>query len=375
MTIPCETISENEIDLIAYSKDASGIEGRALKVCWPKHKEELRAVVHYCKRNRIQISVRGSGTGLFGGAVPNNSLVIDMSKMRRVFEITDEYALVEAGACYYGLSKAIAKHTNRAFPIEPVNPSSSIGGMIATNAGNIKGEAIQDFILEFWGVNGEGKFLKLPPDLIGTEGSLAIITHAKIRLKEEQARTMDIFSYNTYTALAKAVREFQEKKEEYGISNIEYVDGSCSKIFGWGDNLHLAVEYNKNEEQTNKTALSEKETKAFWKRRKALFYEMLGKQINFEKLWLPTEKLDIFLYWLGKNGIPALGHLGKNIVHPFYNPKSQSWNEIIETAKKLGAVPVGPFGLARKSINPDIENIRMAKATYDPGLVLNSDKA
>lgn len=368
MTIPCETVSNKEIDLAVYGRDASCIEGKVREVCWPKDKEELRAVVHYCKRNKIPIALRGGGTSMSGGAVPNNSIIIDLSKMNHIYEIKDDYVMVECGVSCFALNKEISGNTGRQFPIEPVNCASTIGGMLATNASSLNGRRIRDYVIGVWGVNGEGKFLKLPLDIIGTEGTLAVITHAKIELVEPGQTTMNIFSYNTYTALGEAVKEFQAKAEEEGIISMEYFDSYCSKLLGWNEKLHLAVEYN-----SSKGSISELETKAFWLHRKELFYALQARQYQFEKFRVPVQNLDKLLYWLGENKIAALGHLRLDIVHPVYNPKIQSWNEIIETAGRLGAVPIGPFGLVRKAINPNIENIRILKREYDPSNVLNAN--
>ena len=65
---------------ICYSTDASRLIGKASKVVFPKKAEE----VAYLIRTNPDIVIRGAGTGLVGGAIPYNSVVIDMNKLDKV---------------------------------------------------------------------------------------------------------------------------------------------------------------------------------------------------------------------------------------------------------------------------------------------------
>jgi len=77
--------------LKAYEIDASQITGKALDVIFPKNVAELKQAV----RESSRVTIRGGGTGLAGGAVPQHDVVIDMSKLDRIGELDKERKTVE----------------------------------------------------------------------------------------------------------------------------------------------------------------------------------------------------------------------------------------------------------------------------------------
>ena len=71
----------NKKEMSCYETDASRLKGIAEKVFSPETIEEVQKIV---KNTKLDIVPRGSGTNIVGGCVPNNSIIIDMSKMNKV---------------------------------------------------------------------------------------------------------------------------------------------------------------------------------------------------------------------------------------------------------------------------------------------------
>ena len=100
----------NKDAIKAYESDASQLRGNALGVVFPKSVADVREIV--AKTNRIVI--RGAGTGLAGGCVPQNGLdvVLDMSKMDKISRLDVERRTIniEAGVILDDLQDYIAEH-------------------------------------------------------------------------------------------------------------------------------------------------------------------------------------------------------------------------------------------------------------------------
>ena len=121
-------MSENEVDKLIYSRDASGIKnGDCLGVVWPRTKEELHKLLAYAKRNDVTLVPRGAGTSMHGQCVANGSLVVDMSKMNKILEIGDDYVIVQAGVVLDDLNN-IETRSNLAL-------ADTYAGLCIANAG------------------------------------------------------------------------------------------------------------------------------------------------------------------------------------------------------------------------------------------------
>lgn len=65
----CSATDSNS-EKVAYSTDASTIKGEALSICWPSNVDELQKLMRVATRERIPLTIRGSGTSLVGGSSP-----------------------------------------------------------------------------------------------------------------------------------------------------------------------------------------------------------------------------------------------------------------------------------------------------------------
>ena len=173
--------------------------------------DDVSLVLGFCHANGIPVIPRGAGTGVTGGAVPvRGGVVLSLEKMKRVIEIDREnmVAVVEPGAITREIQDA-ARAEGLMYPPDPASlESCSIGGNVAENAGGpraVKYGVTKDYILglEFVLPDGSiittgGKIVKNATGynvmgiLIGSEGTLAVITKIFLRLIPAPMFTVDM---------------------------------------------------------------------------------------------------------------------------------------------------------------------------------------
>ncbi len=173
---------------------------RPLAVVRPGSTAEVVAIVKLARSRGVPLTPRGSGTGLSGGCTPvEGGLVVSFERMNRILEIdTDNHvALVEPGVTLADLDAALLPH-HLLYPVFPGEQSASLGGNIATNAGGMRAVkygvtrhhvlGIQAVLGTGEVINAGGKFVKstsgydLTQLIIGSEGTLALVTRATLRL-------------------------------------------------------------------------------------------------------------------------------------------------------------------------------------------------
>jgi len=177
-----------------------GIVGEAEALALPADAEQVAQVLAWCYERGIPVTVRGGGTGLAGGAVPHGGIVLSLERLDRVRSIDPELwrMEVEAGVRTATVHR-IALENGLLFPPDPgASEQSTIGGNVATNAGGPHAFG--------YGVTGNwvtGVEAVVPPGeiltaggplrknvagldltdlLIGSEGTLGIVTSASLRL-------------------------------------------------------------------------------------------------------------------------------------------------------------------------------------------------
>jgi glycolate oxidase len=188
-------------DLVAYGFDASGLEGRASAVVWPRSAEDVIKVVRYASEGGLAVVPRGAGTGMTGGSVPlKGAIVLSFEKMARILEADAENlnVLVEPGVINGRLQRELAP---RGF-FYPPDPASmnfcTIGGNVAENAGGpraLKYGVTRDYVMQLEAVLASGEMITtgvrthkgvvgydLTRLLVGSEGTLAVITKMRLRV-------------------------------------------------------------------------------------------------------------------------------------------------------------------------------------------------
>ena len=109
-------------------------------VVFPNSTEETAEVLALLHDEGISFAPRGAGTGLSGGALAiNRGVVIELARMRKILEVDRENRLarVQTGLVNAQLSRAVAPYGLYYVPDPSSQPSCTIGGNIAENAGGI----------------------------------------------------------------------------------------------------------------------------------------------------------------------------------------------------------------------------------------------
>lgn len=191
-------------DAARYLDDPRGyVRGKAALIVLPSNVEEVSEIVKLCAKSRIGIVPYGGGTGLVSGQiVPENdhAIILSLERMNAIRSIDpdNDSMVVEAGCILTDVQNA-AQDANRLFPLSLASEGSCrIGGNLATNAGGIQviryGNA-RDLCLGIEAVLPDGTIYNglspLRKDntgydlrhlLIGSEGTLGIITAASLKL-------------------------------------------------------------------------------------------------------------------------------------------------------------------------------------------------
>lgn len=215
-------------DVIAYSTDASRAqpEGLPCAVVLAQDSADVAAALRWATRHHVKISVRGSGTGLTGGAVAYpGGLVISLASMTKIIGIdpANRLADVEAGVITADIDQAAAVYGLMYAPDPASHRQSTIGGNIATNAGGlrcVKYGVTADSIAALEVVLPNGTIINtgartrknvvgydLTGLFVGSEGTLGIVTAATVRLQPRPTGVTLTFraTFPTVAAAGRAV--------------------------------------------------------------------------------------------------------------------------------------------------------------------------
>jgi FAD/FMN-containing dehydrogenase len=188
--------------LEAYERDVTRRYGaRAGAVVRPATVEEVAAVLRLCHESRTPVVPQGGNTGLVGGGVPRGGeLVLSLTRLGTLGEVDVVAGQVTAGA---GVTlEALQRHARAsglAFGVDHgARSGASIGGMIATDAGGVqvlRHGTMRAQVTGLEAVLADGRVVRrlagllkdtagynLPQLLIGSEGTLGVVTAARLRL-------------------------------------------------------------------------------------------------------------------------------------------------------------------------------------------------
>ncbi len=207
---PAHAISDPDRQL-PYLHEPRGLyAGNAALVLRPGSTEEVAAIVALANDARIGVVPQGGNTGLVGGQMPSadaREVVLSLSRLNRVraVDAAGGTMIVEAGVTLAD-AQAAAERAGRLFPLSlPSEGSCQIGGVLATNAGgtgvlaygNARALTLGLEVVTASGEVWEGlRALKkdntgydLRDLLVGSEGTLGIITAASLKLYPRPAET------------------------------------------------------------------------------------------------------------------------------------------------------------------------------------------
>ncbi len=201
-------------DRICYSYDATMKEFLPDAVAYPQNAEEVRRTVLLANERRFPVIPRGAGSGFSGGSLPvREGVVLSTERMDRILAIDTEnlVAVVEPGVVTERLKEEAGKR-GLFYPPDPASLKfCTIGGNLAECAGGmcaVKYGVTRDYVLGLEAVLGTGELVRtgvytvkgvvgydLTRMLVGSEGTLGIITKATLRLIPRPEAVATILAY------------------------------------------------------------------------------------------------------------------------------------------------------------------------------------
>ena len=182
----------------------------------PASSQEVSKILKLANREKIPVFPRGGGTGLCGGAIPTkNGIILSLERLKDIEIDRDNLmAIAEAGVTLKELVEKV-EEASLFFPPHPGDDSAQVGGLAACNAGGsraVKYGVMRSYVKGIEAVLPTGEVLKLGGELlknntgydlmqliIGSEGTLAVITRVILRLFPRVAASATmVIPYNNH---------------------------------------------------------------------------------------------------------------------------------------------------------------------------------
>jgi glycolate oxidase len=203
-----ESFTDQLIDMVSYSYDASDQDHRPEAAVWPNSSEQVSQILVLANKFSFPVTPRGAGTGLAGSAIPaGGGLVLDLCRMNKILDIRipDRRVVVQPGVVYADLEKALASY-GFFFPPDPASGKvCTIGGNVATNAGGLKGAkygVTKDYVMGLEVVLPDGRIMHpgtncmksssgydLVHLFVGSEGTLGVVTEVTLKISPRPTAT------------------------------------------------------------------------------------------------------------------------------------------------------------------------------------------
>ncbi len=431
-------------DCWPYGYDNSRRQALPQAVVFARDEEQIARLVRLCAEAGLPLIARGLGTGTTGASVPDRGgIVLSFERMDRIrhFAPKDRLIIVEPGLTNARLQQAVAQ-AGFFWPPDPTSAAvCTIGGNLAHNSAGpraVKYGTPRENTLGLWAVNGIGEIFQtgvlttkgvvgydLTRLLIGSEGTLAIITEATLKLTPlpEAKRTLRAvytdahaaaravsaimaqpvvpcaleFMDGAAIALARSYRELDLPANSGALLMIE-VDGPASCIAEAQQAVAAAARTPGLIEL--RLAATAAEVAALWQTRKALspaLRQIAPKKIN-EDVAVPVSQLGTFIDGLERLGqetgirIVNFGHAGNGNIHVnlLIDPEdpeeleraAQCLDGVFALVLRLGGTLSGEHGVGlekREFIARELDPLalrlmRAIKSQFDPKGILNPGK-
>jgi len=395
------------IDLISYSYDASDHDHRPEGALWPTTTDQVSRILSLANEHRIPVTPRGAGTGLAGAAVPNQGgLVLDLCRMNKILEIriADRLAIVQPGVVYADLERALSRY-GFFFPPDPASSSvCTLGGNVATNAGGMRGAkygVTRDYVMGLEVVLPNGRIMRtgshcmksssgydLTRLFVGSEGTLGVVTEIILKINPKPIATKTaLASFNDLQDAGQAVIDVMHS----GIipSVLEILDPNTIRVLRDHGNIplpevmamilvetdgHTETEtsyqmervmevFKKNRVRDFRVAASVAEAEDLWRIRKSIgsVAATLRPSNVSEDVTVPISRVLNLITGIStiaqKYGLPfvVFGHAGDGNLHPriMYDPADldqvkhvhQAVAEIFQLTCDLGGTLTGEHGV------------------------------
>lgn len=436
-------LSEPE-ELMAYDCDACMLVKRPPEfVALPKTPEEVSEVVKLCNQYRLPYVARGAGTGLSGGAIPiEGGIILSLARMDRILAIdaVNRLATVEPGVVNAWLNRELAQHNLFYAPDPSSQGACTIGGNVAENAGGIhciKYGVTTDHVMALEVVLPDGRItwlgnktrrphgLNLTGLVVGSEGTLGIVTKAVVRLLPRQETTRVYLAAFAKTAHAtQAVSELV--KTGFMPGALEFMDAftvrAVNQAFNVGfpedseavllieldgplsqvelDEQKLKAVLIKHRASEIRTGETEEERLKLWKARKGAVaaYGRYQPAFYLHDTVIPRSELTHILEKIEAAGIHhnvPIGnvfHVGDGNLHPniLFDPADKEMvdrvmaagEEILAACLAVGGTLSGEHGIGleksammtRVFSENDLTKMKEVKAVFDPENLANPSK-
>ncbi len=434
----------NPSDCWAYGQDNSRIHQPPLAVVFATTHKQVTEIVRVCNELKLPITTRGRGTGTAGGAVPSpGSIVLTMERMDSILNIDLPNRMLDTqvGVLNQSIQDAVASDGFFWAPDPTSAAFCTVGGNLAINSAgprSLKYGSTRENVLRLKAVTGDGRTVQtgeyttkgvvgydLTRLLIGSEGTLAIITEATLKLTPlpEAIRTLQLLYTDVHhaadavtsimrssvqprslefmdTASVDLIREQPDidLPNETGAILMVEIDGPAANLDASSEEL-TATAKNKGLIRTN-YAKTPGEQNALWSARKQLspaLRKIAPNKLN-EDVVVPVshlaELIDGLTKLSEKYGIPIVnfGHAGNgnihvNLLYDTQDPKQAGQaapclNAVFDLVLRLNGSISGEhgIGLAKKSFVAleldavSLELMKGIKNQFDPNGILNPDK-
>lgn len=441
LLFPDLTSLTDPADCWSYGYDNSRRHRSPMAVIFPTSQQQIIDAVKLCRQHKVAITARGSGTGTTGATVPpTQAIVLSTSRMDSILEVdpNNRVMVVEPGVTNQQVQIAAAKH-GFFWPPDPTSSAiCTVGGNLAYNSAGpraVKYGTPRENTLGLTCVTGAGELLNLGAyttksvvgyDLtrliIGSEGTLAIITQATLKLTPlaESKRTLQA----TYSSVASAANAIANIMSQPIIPcALEFMDGRAIELVREKAKLDLPKDVQAllmievDGDNSNLDSIAEKislsakvmglidvhiarsdqQTQKLWQARKALspsLRKVAPNKIN-EDIVVPVTQLPALISGLtalsNEYGIPIVnfGHAGNGNIHVnlLVQPEQLEHakaclSDVFGLVMKLNGSLSGEHGIGlekRDYINLEIDNstiqlMKNIKQQFDPDNILNPDK-
>jgi D-lactate dehydrogenase len=424
-----------------YGYDNSRREAMPDAVVFPTTHAQVVALVRACREARAPLIARGRGTNTTGASVPvGGGIVASFERMNRIVAIdpANRLAIVEPGVLNADLQMALKPH-GLFWPPDPTSaPYCTIGGNLACNAGGpraVKYGATRDNVLALRAVAGSGEDFRcgtpttkgaagydLTRLLIGSEGTLAVVTEATLKLTPSPRATRTLrATYTDIEAAAAAVARIMAQPTT--PSALEFLDSESLRLARsrGGDAVPeagamLLIETDGDESALDgavgaittaargeglidlAAAKTADEIAALWAARRALspaLRTLSPKKIN-EDVVVPVSRIPALVAAMRELSqryelpIVCFGHAGNGNVHVNVLPRDEAelaraeecLRDVFATVIRLDGTLSGEhgIGLAKRDFMPlaidasALALMRRVKSEFDPEGILNPGK-
>ncbi len=439
-----EKILTEASECLTYGYDNSRRQSQPIAVIFPTHEKQVQQIIQACNQHSISLIARGRGTGTTGATVPlNQALVISFEKMNKIIlmDAKNRCIDVEPGVTNLEVQQCAAEHGLFWAPDPTSAAFCSVGGNLAYNSAGpraVKYGTCRENTLGLRAITGNGDIIKcgthttkgvvgydLTRLIIGSEGNLALITQATLKLLPlpTAKHTLKV-SYNSMDAAARAVShimaqavtpcalEFMDKAaldmvRDYSTAALPDTAAAMLmiEIDGHKDTIQqeskIIIEACKVDGHIEtELAKTKEEAAALWQTRKALspsLRKISPKKIN-EDVVVPVSNIPALINGLVKLSetynikIVNFGHAGNGNIHVnlLVNPDDETemlaahkcLNDIFDLVLKLNGSLSGEHGvgiekrdfIAKELGKTEINLMHQIKQVFDKNNILNPGK-